>query len=76
MHIVYSRERQREAERRTEIAADNPVVLRLEQARWALNGYEAFARLQVEKAANALKLVDECRAEIMAAERELERAKG
>ena len=50
--------------------------MRLAQARWALDGYEAFAQAQMQKAADALKLVDRCRAEIVAAELELERPKG
>jgi len=75
MHLVHSRHRPSEAARRPANANDG-AALRLEQAKWAIHGYEALAHLQMQKALAALALVDECRAEIMAAELELERVKG
>ena len=76
MQRLHPRIGQGEAQRRPEALAGSPVAMRLAQARWALDGYEAFAQAQMQKAADALKLVDRCRAEIVAAELELERTKG
>ena len=75
MQIVHSRHRPAEAARRP-ANANADAALRLKQAKWAIHGYEFLAQMQMEKALKALRLVDECRAEIMAAELELERAKG
>ena len=57
--------------------SDRDVMrLRLAQARWALSGYEHFAKVQRERADRALVLVEDCRAEIAATEAQLARAGG